>query len=148
MEPTWLRRLSAALSRSSLASRFRVKSPISCFRVLSRFRSSFRRPLSKVRGALCQAPSLAAGKAVAAVDRLLPGREKWHIGRDPTLGADHLVHLARSPSLALSGVPAVRAARRVVLKPLGSVELLLPHRKDETGPAVLACQGAVVKRHD
>ena len=77
----------------------------------------------------------AIDRRLETVARTLGGSRAW-------------VFLSVTLPLALPGLAALRAARWVVLKPLGSVELLLPSREHKAGPAVLARQGAVGERHD
>src|SRR5690606_17943170 len=103
--------------------------------------------------------------AVRAVDGPVPTRDERHLGRLRALGAGGDVQLpgraaaVRGVDAEALGLLAVlgahhlalgtarRAAHRVMLEPLGRVELLLAGREDEGGAAVATVEFAVSKSH-
>src|SRR5438270_7920159 len=90
-------------------------------------------------------------KAVGAVDGAGAGRQEGHLGRLAAVGADDVVHFARTPVAAgvagPAGLPAVVTAAGLVHQaPLG-VELLLTGGEDELFAAVAAGQRLVGEAH-
>lgn len=99
-------------------------------------------------------------EAVAAIHRPIAARLEGDLGRFAALRANRGVHLARpaaesatataaatAAGLAPPGLPARRAASRLVDVPLLLKELLLARRERESLTAVPTRKGPILERH-